>query len=234
VEADMRSLANLGGEERPRTVLALSIAAAHRDSGRLQRLDQRIEVEANAARSGSRAAAAWDEGWLALSRDFDLAPGVTQARIVVRDEFLGRLGTLTLRFVVPSASGLRLSTPLLTNRVMVSRDGPARPIVVARREFFGSDPLFCQFEVFGAAAGKGRPPQVEASYELRARGGDVVRRSEPSLLTPSADGRLLRLVALTLDGIAQGDYELVLRVQNKATGETQERIEPLRIARRAG
>ena len=235
VEADMSRLANLGGEDRPRTVVMLSIAAAHRDSGRVMRLDQRIEVEAASARmGGGRAAAAWDEGWLALSRDFDLASGVNQARIVIRDEFLGRLGALTLRFVVPPASGLRLSTPLLTNRVMVSREGPARPIVVARREFFASDPLFCQFEVFGAAAGKGMAPQIEASYELRQRGGDVVRRSEPSVLAPSADGRLTRMVALTLDGIAQGDYELVLRVVNKATGETKESIEPLRIARRAG
>jgi len=234
VEADMRSLANLGGEDHPRTVVTLSIAAAHRDTGKVQRLDQRIEVEAAAAKAGGRAAAAWDEGWLALSRDFELMPGVTQARIVMRDEFLGRIGAVTLRFVVPPASGLRLSTPLLTNRVSVSRDGsPARPIVVAHREFTGSEPLYCQFEVFGAAARSGAP-QVEASYELRRRNGDVVRRSEPSFVSPSADGRLLRLVALTLDGIAQGDYELVLRVENKATGETRERIEPLRITRRAG
>src|SRR6185295_5196519 len=84
VEADMSRLANLGGDERPRTVVMLSIAAAHRDTGKVQRLDQRIEVEAAAARAGARAAAAWDEGWLALSREFDLPPGVSQARIVLR------------------------------------------------------------------------------------------------------------------------------------------------------
>jgi hypothetical protein len=235
VEADMRSLANLGGEDHPRTVVTLSIAAAHRDSGKVQRLDQRIEVEAAAARAGAgRASSAWDEGWLALSRDFDLPPGVNQARVVMRDEFLGRIGALTLRFVVPPAAGLRLSTPLLTNRVSLSRDGPARPILVAHREFFASDPLYCQFEVFGVAALNGAGPIVQASYELRRRNGDVVRRSEPSPVSPSADGRLLRLVAMTLDGIPEGDYELVVRVEDKATGETRERIEPLRISRRAG
>jgi VWFA-related protein len=234
VEADMSRLANLGGEERPRTVVMLSMAAAHRDTGKVQRLDQRIEVEATAARAGGRAAAAWDEGWLALSREFDLAPGVSQARIVLRDEFLGRLGALTLRFVVPAASGLRLSTPLLTNRISLSSDGgPAHPIVIAHREFASSDPLYCQFEVFGAA-GKGAAPQVEASYELRRHDGEVVRRSDPSVVTPAADGRLTRLVALRLDGIAQGEYELVVRVANRTTGETRERIEPLRITRRAG
>ena len=136
--------------------------------------------------------------------------------------------------MVPAATGLRVSTPLLTNRVSLSSDGgPAHAIVVARREFISSDPLYCQFEVFGAA-GKGAAPQVEASYELRRRDGEVVRRSDPSVVTPAADGRLTRLVALRLDGIAQGDYELVVRVANKTTGETQERVEPLRITRRAG
>ena len=235
VEADMRSLANLGGEDRPRTVLSLSIAAAHRDSGRTQRINNRIEVEAGPSRAGaSRPAAAWDEGWLALSREMDLLPGVTQARIVMRDEFLGRLGALTLRFVVPPAAGLRLSTPVITNRVSPAREGlPSRPVLVAHREFPSGDRLFCQFEVFGAAPRSGSGPQVEASYELRRRDGEVMQRSEPSIVSPSADGRLLRLLALPLDGITQGDYELVLRVEDKATGQTRERIEPLRITHRA-
>jgi hypothetical protein len=61
-----------------------------------------------------------------------------------------------------------------------------------------------------------------------------MRRGEPSLVSPSADGRLLRLLDLPLDGIAQGDYELVLRVEDKASGQTRERIEPLRITHRSG
>ncbi|HEY2942049.1 MAG TPA: VWA domain-containing protein [Vicinamibacteria bacterium] len=236
IEADMRSLANLGGEEHPRTVVTLSIAAAHRDSGQTQRINQRIELEAGPGDAGAtRPSAAWDEGWLALSRELDLLPGVTQARIVMRDEFLGRLGALTLRFVVPPAAGLRLSTPVITNRVSAARAGlPSRPVLVAHREFPSGDRLYCQFEVFGAARRRGAGPQVEASYELRRRDGDVVRRSEPSLVSPSADGRLLRLLALPLDGIAQGDYELVLRIEDKATGQSQERIEPLRVTGRAG
>jgi VWFA-related protein len=234
VEADMRSLANLGGEDHPRTVLTLSIAAAHRDSGNTQRINQRIEVEAGPARAGaSNPSAAWDEGWLALTREMDLLPGVTQARIVMRDEFLGRLGALTLRFVVPPAAGLRLSTPVITNRVSPVREGlPSRPVLVAHREFPSGDRLYCQFEVFGAAPRSGTGSRVEASYELRRRDGEVVGRGEPSLVSPSADGRLLRLLALPLDGIAQGDYELVLRVEDKATGQTRERIEPLRITHR--
>src|SRR5439155_1218704 len=85
-------------------------------------------------------------------------------------------------------------------------------IAAAHREFPSGDRLYCQFEVFGAAPRSGPGSGVEASYELRRRDGEVMRRGEPSLVSPSADGRLLRLLALPLDGIAQGDYELVLRV----------------------
>ncbi len=79
----------------------------------------------------------------------------------------------------------------------------------------------------------GAGPTVQASYELRRRNGDVVRRTEPGLLPPSADGRIVRLVAMPLDGIPEGDHELVIRVEDMATGEMRERIEPLRISRPA-
>ncbi len=227
VEADTQSLANLGGEERPRVVLSLSISATHRDSGKTQHVDQRVVVDA-----GFRKAI---EGWLAVSREFDLPSGVAQARIVVRDEFLGRVGALTLRFVVPEAAGLRISTPILTDRLMpVGTATAALPVLLARREFPSSANLYCQFQVFGAGASSAPDQGVEGSYLLRRTDGAVVRQGVQSPITRSADGRLVRLLAFTLDGMAGGDYELVLRVLDKSTGQTQERIEPLRITAHAG
>ena len=44
---------------------------------------------------------------------------------------------------------------------------------------------------------------------------------------------MVRLLGLPLDGLAEGDYELRLRVEDKGTGETQERVEPLRLTARA-
>jgi len=44
----------------------------------------------------------------------------------------------------------------------------------------------------------------------------------------------VRLLALSVEGMAAGDYELVLRVEDKATGETRERVEPLRILPASG
>jgi hypothetical protein len=223
-EADMRSLANPAGEEHPRLVLNLSISATHRDTGQTQRLDQRIEVDTATLKAG--------EGWLALSREFDLPPGVAQARVVVRDELRGQLGALTVRFVVPPSVGLRLSTPILTDRISASaQDKPAYPVVVAHRQF-APGRLYCQFQVFGA--GTAPSPSVLASYELRHQNGDLVRRSLATPITPSPDGRLIRLLALSLEDIGPDDYELVLRIEDKSTGQTREQIEPLRIAARVG
>ncbi len=122
--------------------------------------------------------------------------GVAQARVVARDEFLGRLGAVTVRFVVPSVTGLRVSTPILSPRLLPPKEGRSRqPAILARREFEPSGSLYCQFHVFGATV-RSRGPQVEASFELRRRSGEVVRRGSPSLIEPSQDGRLVRLLGL--------------------------------------
>ncbi len=224
IEADTRTLANLGGEERPRTVLSLSIAVTHRDTGQVRRVDQRIEVESGATK-------AWP-GWLVVSRQLDLPSGVVQARTVVRDEFLGRLGAVTMRFVVPEATPLRVSTPILSARLSSGDGGaPVAPLLLARREFEPSGLLYCQYQVFGAVL-RGRSPRVEGSFELRRKNGDVMRRASPSLIEPGQDGRLVRLLAVPLDGLAEGDYELRLRVEDTATGESFEHLEALRLSRR--
>jgi hypothetical protein len=44
----------------------------------------------------------------------------------------------------------------------------------------------------------------------------------------------VRLLGVPLEGMEEGDYELVLRVQDNATGEARETVEPLRISARAG
>jgi len=224
VEAATSTLANLGGEAQPRTVLSLSVVATHRDTGQVRRFDQRIEVDAQATR-------AW-EGWLVVSREFELPPGVAQARVVVRDEFLGRLGALTLRFVVPPATGLRLSTPILASRPRSAREG-APPPLLARRDFVPSGLLYCQFQVLGAADPGGTGPQVEASFELRRTSGEVVRRGPPSRVEPSPDARLVRLLGLPLDGLTEGEYELLLQVRDVTTGETREERQGFRLSRSA-
>jgi hypothetical protein len=215
IEADTSALANLGGQERPRAVLSLSIAATHRDSGELRRVDQRLEAEAGARGE-------WD-GWLSVNRELELLPGVVQARVVVRDEFLGRIGAATVRFVVPPASGLRLSTPVLTQRLWRPRAGPVQPVPPGRREFEPAGKLFCQFQVFGATAKNGRS-DAQAEVLLRRRGGKPIHQDPMRPIEPTPDGRLIRLVSFPLDGLSEGDYELGLRVVDGA-GEAREQSE---------
>jgi hypothetical protein len=51
--------------------------------------------------------------------------------------------------------------------------------------------------------------------------------------TVGADGRLVGILTLPVDEVPQGDYELVLRVEDKTTGQVRERTEPLRIGSRS-
>jgi hypothetical protein len=216
----------VGEVERPQSVLSLSILATHRDSGKTQRIDQHVVVDSGRSKS-------W-EGWLAMNREFDLPPGVAQARVVVRDEFLGRVGAVTVRFVVPEAAGLRIGTPILTDRLLTTPGGAAKPVLTAHREFASSANLYCQFQVFGAGASSPPGPVIEASYELRRASGAVLRQGADTAIARSVDGRLVRMLAFTLDGMGAGDYELVLRVHDTSSGQKQERIEPLRIVSRLG
>jgi hypothetical protein len=229
LEADLDRIANLGGRERPATVVSLSIVVTHRDTGEARRTDEQVRIDA-----GDRGPDL--EGWLSLRREFELRPGVNQARVVLRDEFLGRTGATTVRFEVPPPEGLRLSTPILTDRT-VGRPGlPRRPVFMARRVFGTSGTLYGQYEVFGAGAKDAPAPRVETTFTLRRADGSAVRSGGPSPVSADADGRLVQSLQLPLDGLAPGAYELVLRVTDGA-GVTVERVETVHLesmlARRA-
>jgi len=48
-------------------------------------------------------------------------------------------------------------------------------------------------------------------------------------MTAASDGRLGSLLGLPLEGLAAGAYELVLSVEDKASGRTVERTEAFRV-----
>jgi VWFA-related protein len=206
------------GKEQVAT-LELGVRVAQRDAGQPQYFHERLELPAGE-----------EPGWPVLTRDIDLPAGVAQARIVVRDETTGRMGALTTRFEVPPPSGLRISTPILTDRITPARTGsPSQPVLVMRREFAPLGRLYCQFQVFGAANDAGAT-NVVASHELRRAGGAVLRRSPATLLIPAVDGRLIRMIGLDLGGLAEGGYELVLHVQDLVSGKTAESAAPFQLA----
>ena len=207
--------------------LELSVLATHRDTGREFRADDMLAL----AVAGGEAPA-----WRALARDFDLPPGIAQARVVVRDPASGAVGSVSQRFEVPAAGGLRLSTPIVTDHVeptpaMANRP---RPALAVHRVFPTQGTLYIQFEVFGAARSAGGGlPRVAAGLVLRTRDGRVARQAQPTPIAADPDGRVVRFVGVPLDGLEEGPYDLVLEVHDEVNGARLLDGEPLTLAREA-
>jgi len=194
---------------------------AMRDSGRLFRKDAAVTI---APADGQGPA------WRAFTREFELPPGVAQLRLVVRDPATGAVGSILHRLEVPFPGEFRLSTPILTDRVEPAEAGqPPRPALAAHRAFPPGGGLYCQYEVFGAARPGGAPPRVDASFELRRGDGETIRKAPPTPIALGADGRLVRTVGTSLEGLEEGAYELVIEVSDETTGDRFLRHEPFVI-----
>ena len=172
-------------------------------------------------------------GWRGLVREFELTTGVHQARVVVRDRSTGRMGAVTQRFEVPFPGELRLSTPILTDRLVPAQGQQKRPqpALSAHRTFLSSGGLYCQFEVFGAARDpRTGAPRVAAGLEIRTHDGRLVRSVEPTPIDPDADGRLVRLVGMGLEGMEPGDYEFVVSIRDQVKNARVEDRQPFAVA----
>jgi hypothetical protein len=157
-----------------------------------------------------------------------MPPGVWQLRLLARDVSTGRIGTAIHTFEVPPARGFRLSTPIVT-ATLEKVDGRDRPRLSLDRTFRPGQVLYCQFQAHGAAFGPaGDAPRVTAGWELR-RGGILVRASPPSPIKPAPDGRLSRLVGVSLEGLDPGAYELKLSARDEVTGAVAGSSEPFRV-----
>jgi hypothetical protein len=161
------------------------------------------------------------------TRELRLAPGVWQARVVVRDARTDAVGSALHTFEVPAPAGLRLSSPILTD-VLDTADRP-RPVLKLARRYAAEGALYLQYRVFGAAKdpSAGRP-RVTAAWTIRGAAG-VARQDPPSPIEPTSDGTLIRLVGIGLAGLPPGDYALALRVTDEIAGTTAERTEPFTI-----
>jgi hypothetical protein len=204
--------------------LELSVVAAQRDSGRGFRHDDTVEVAVPEGQA---------PGWRALTREFELPPGVSQVRVVLRDPLNGALGSVSQRVDIPLPGELRVSTPVLTDRVEpATAPGQApRPALASHRVFAPGVGLYCQYEVFGAARPGGAASRVDGAFELRRSDGETVRKAPPTPIAPDATGRLVRTVGASLEGLEAGAYELVLEVRDEVSGNRLVRREPFALAR---
>ena len=188
-EFDARQLRFEGASGSRAARLAVSVAVAQRDDGRLLTHGEQVEV---------RVSEGQDPGWRAVAREFELPAGVAQARVVVLDSRGGAIGTASHRFEVPPPGGLRLTTPLVTDRVHGDAgDGRPRAAIAVHRVFRPRGALYCDFEVLGAKTDPAaRGPRVAAGMEVRAAGGAIVVKVDPTAIVPDARGRLARLIGL--------------------------------------
>jgi hypothetical protein len=173
--------------------------------------------------------------WRAFTREFELPPGVAQVRIVVRDPASGEIGSVVQRIEVPSAGEFRVSTPILTDRVEPAavRGELPQPALAAHRVFPAGGGLYCQYEVFGAVRPGGAPPRVTASFQLVSHDGAVVQEAAATPIALDASGRLARTVGMSLEGLEEGAYELVIEMRDEVSGVRLVRREPVALARDA-
>jgi VWFA-related protein len=208
--------------------LEFLLVAAHRETGEFFRYDQKVEMKLLPATRQKL-------DWYTISREFELAPGGYQAKIVVRDKNSGRIGTLVHEFEVPALGPFRVSTPVLSDTMQPlppgEKTGTPQPTLLARRAFAPGAMLLAQFEVYGAAKEKGSGmPRVTAGYEIRRTDGTVVTHVDPTPIQPTSLGRLMRLVGTRLDDSPPGDYEMVLSLKDEIAGKTIELKEPFSVA----
>jgi hypothetical protein len=166
-----------------------------------------------------------------------MAPGDHRARLVV--ESGGRAGSVTVDFEVPAFTEERLSTPVLSDRLVAGAAGGPRVMPVVRRAFPGSGTLHAWVELIGAAVDEDRgQPRATASFVARSLGGETWA-SGPATPMALEDDRPTRLVSVPLAGAPGGENEIVLTVRDEVSGRTFEarevfRVEPLAVGSAGG
>jgi VWFA-related protein len=226
-EIDIRSLGFKEEEGRAKDSLAFLIEAQHRETGEYYRNDQTIEMSLL-----SETRERLGRTWYPVPREFTLAPGGYQVRVVVKDMSSGHVGSVTHDFEVPPAGSFRVSTPILSDALEQGEGGAKHPVLQVRRTFAPNTTLYCQFGVYGAARDEkvSLMPQVTAGYEIRRVDGRVFKRGAPSRIKPTSVGALLRLSGIVLQDAPLGDYDLVLTVHDDIQGQTLEVREPFTVA----
>jgi VWFA-related protein len=207
--------------------LDVSVVATERDTGGGFSHNDPVEMTLNAGET---------PGWRGFTREFELPPGVTQVRVIVRDTKSGALGSVSERFEVPRPGVFRVSTPVLSDVIEPAKDRQSKPraALAVYRTFPPQGGLYCEFEAFGAArAPDTGAPKVSAGFDLKTH-DRLVRTAEATPIAPDSTGRVVRLMGMKLDGLEEGPYELVLKLRDEVSGARIERVEAFTLARDAG
>jgi VWFA-related protein len=167
--------------------------------------------------------------WLPIFRDLELPPGTYLARLMLRDRKTGRVGTIHHEFKVPAADSFRTSTPILTDSMQGDpKQGPPRPVPLARRSFPSGTNLVYVFDVYGAGAASST--RVTSACEVRRADGSTLVKGAASPIPVGPQGQLGREVPISLQGAPPGDYEVVLTVENGTSGQRLQVLDPFTVS----
>lgn len=225
-DVDVREFAFKEQDGRLLDALEFLLVVAHLETGEFFRFDQKVDMKllpATRERLGKT--------WFPIAREFELAPGAYQAKIVVRDTNSQRIGTVVHEFNVPDLTKLRTSSLILSDTLQPDKTGDRpRPALVVRRTFAPDTTLYAQFEVYGAEKEKGSGmPRVSAGYQIRREDGTVITRVAPTQILPTSLGKLSRLVGTELRDATPGSYEFVLELRDEIGGGSVEIREPFQV-----
>ncbi len=228
-EVDVRGLTFEEKDGRNLADVQFLLVVAHRESGEFFRYDQAVNMKLLPSTRERL-----NRQWYPIVRDFELKSGDYQAKIVVRDQRSGRVGTVIHEFEVPPLDALRVSTPVLSDMRgpgALAEGAPGGGLaVMARREFPEGGQLFCQFEVFGAQKDeKTGMPHVTQGYVVTRPDGSVLTATEPTLINPTSLGQVARMVGFRLVDTPPGDYEMVMAIRDDIAGRSIEVREPFKV-----
>jgi hypothetical protein len=185
-------------------------------------------VPPEAVEGGTGPAASVPEGaiWQPFLTRVAMGPGDHRARLVVQSG--ERVGSVTVDFVVPAFTEERLSTPILSDR-LVATAAKRRVMPLARRSFEATSTLHCWIELHGAAvdAATGEP-RAAAEFRVRSAQGSEWARGAVAGTQLDASGPTL-LVSLPLSQAPPGENELVLTVHDGVSGRSFEAREPFEV-----
>jgi hypothetical protein len=112
----------------------------------------------------------------------------------------------------------------------VKRSTSLLSLIGAHRAFKAMGRLYCSVPgVRGIPELQGRRAEGRGSYTLRHAAGTEIRRAAPSLIAVAPDGPVMRLIGLSVDGIPDGNYELILHVLDETSGRNVEHAERFRL-----
>jgi len=227
-DVDIRSLAFKEKDGRFVDSIDFLLVVAHRETGEYFQYPQKIDMN---FRPETREK--FNKFWFPTARDFELAPGGYQAKLVVRDKNSGKVGTLIHDFEVPELSTLRASSLILSDVVQTGETNKQLfPALLARRNFTAGSGsmLYAYFEVFGAEKDKttGRP-RVISGFSIKKVDGATLFEMRPTEIRATSLGKLSRLTGSSIERAEPGEYEFVLTLKDEITGKSLELREPFTV-----